>query len=60
LSETARIYDRFPTDPTPALILLLAVLWASHLTPDQAQALTQTGGIAELALTIALLARERR
>ncbi|KPC69092.1 hypothetical protein ADL27_55030 [Streptomyces sp. NRRL F-6602] len=42
--------DRFPTDPTTALIILLAVIFAGHLTPDQTQALTATGGIAELAL----------
>lgn len=42
---------RFPTDPITVLVLLLGLAFtASQLTPDQAQALIATGGIAELAL----------
>lgn len=41
---------RIPTDPHTALILALAVICAAgQLTTDQAQALTATGAIAELA-----------
>lgn len=52
---------QIPTDPHTLLVLALAVLGAAtQLTPDQAQALVATGGIAEVALLFLHLTRGRR
>lgn len=51
MSGTMHYNGQIPTDPTIALVLLLALICAAgQLTPDQAEALIATGGIAELAL----------
>lgn len=51
MSDSITHNGRFPTDPITALALLLGLICtASQLTPEQAQALIATGGIAELAL----------
>jgi hypothetical protein len=51
MTDSTTHNGRIPTDPTTVLVLLLGLACtASQLTPDQAQALIATGGIAELAL----------
>lgn len=61
MAETAQHNDQIPTDPTTALVLMLALVWAaSHLTHDQAQALISAGGIAELAHLSMRFTRGRR
>jgi hypothetical protein len=51
MTDSTTHNGRIPTDPTTVLVLLLGlVCTASQLTPEQAQALIATGGIAELAL----------
>ncbi|MCF0086690.1 MULTISPECIES: hypothetical protein [unclassified Streptomyces] len=61
MSGTSRHNDQIPTDPRHALLTLFALAYtASQITPDQAQAITAAGGLAELALYALRLLHDRR
>ena len=61
MTRTMRFNGQIPTDPATLLLLAVSISYAfSQLTTEQAQALTATGGIAELALLFTHLLRERR
>jgi hypothetical protein len=61
MTRIARLNGQIPTDPTTALLIALAIVYAAcQLTTEQAQALIATGGIAELALICLRLLHERR
>ncbi|MGW0015378.1 hypothetical protein ACWDVX_37230 [Streptomyces tendae] len=61
MSGTVHYNGQIPTDPAAVLLILLAAVYAAgHLTPDQTAALTATGGLAELVLSLLHLTRGNR
>ncbi|MFE0207028.1 hypothetical protein [Streptomyces sp. NPDC058985] len=58
MTSSATHNGRIPTDPATALALLLALVYAtSQLTPDQANALIATLGVADAGMRLIHLTR---